>query len=365
MPRKNKEEYNEYMRNYMKQKYKKNTGKPPMDGDFNGTEAPVLDLNGDTTKQLMQIGKEVFKDPETGKPDKILTYIEQGAKYLPLVIKFIQGFSGSMQAFQQQQPQQVQQSRVEAPKRQPPDGWEHFNALEKMKYKYSRPAWYQAGLSWDSYKQSGGLNPSINVDYVDPSYTQPRRGQPIVHEQAEPLTLKDLSRKHAEPPLVDDSPSERPKPVQDAQKRHDPKLEAVIKEKQQRHLGKDYNEKKTDKTNKKKTEQVSELVTEHKELVSALQNDNARYIGIAINFLGNMSMKEFQQKINSLNEIVKKYEPMLNLLPIHLREMIKKTPDKEIIKIFEQNCKDKFEWCKKEKKLSKITEMFNLLKEKI
>ena len=178
--------------------------------------------------------KEVFKDPETGKPDKILTYIEQGAKYLPLIMKFAEGFMSSMKDFNARQPEQVQQQE---PKMRPPEGWESFSPLEKMKYKYSRPDWYEAGLRWDAYKESGQINPQINTQYVDPAYQAPRRGQIVHDQQAQPSSLAELSRKHPEPPLIKDQGEQQAQPV------HDPKLEAVIAEKQKRHMGKELNKK--------------------------------------------------------------------------------------------------------------------------
>ena len=357
MPRKSKEEYNEYMRNYMKGKYKKSTGKPPMDGDFDGTNKPVLELNGDATKQLMTMGKEIFKDPETGKPDKIMTYIEQGAKYMPMILKFVEGFMSNMKAFNQQNPQQQAQ-----PEMQPPEGWSNFSPIEKLKYKYSRPAWYEAGLAWDNYKETGQVNSQVNTGYVDPSYSQPRRGQPIQHDQ-QVNSLQDLSKKHADPPLVKDQAPEDP--VQ----RHDPKLEAVIKEKQKRHMGKDHNEKVLEVGNMDLNEQDQEKnqmeTNENEGIVQALQEDNARYIQLALKFLTAMEMTEFQNKINSLDQEVKKIEPFFDLLPIQLREMLKKTPDKELIEIFKGSCADKFDWCEKNKHLPKISAMFNDLKSKI
>ena len=352
MPRKSKEEYNAYMRNYMKNKYRKETGKTPMEGDFDGTDKPTLDLQGDATKQLMSMGKEIFKDPETGKPDKIMTYIEQGAKYMPLIMKFAEGFMQNMSAFNKQQPQQAQEQAQ--PEMQAPEGWEHVSPLEKMKYKYSRPAWYEAGQQWDAYKQTGKINPQINTGYVDPNYqNQPRRGQ-IVHAEDQVQSLADLSRKHPEPPLVDQGAVQAVEEVQEPINRHDPKLEAVIKEKQQRH-------------NPEKVEEkpMEPPKVENDEIVQALQADNAKYIQMALKFLGSMSMKEFQGKINSLDQVVKKIEPFLNFLPIHLREMIKKTPDTELMNIFKDSCADKYVWCEKNKHLPKITAMFNDLKAKI
>jgi len=332
----------------MKGKYRKSTGKPPMEGDFDGTNKPTLELDGDATKQLMTMGKEIFKDPDTGKPDKIMTYIEQGAKYMPLIMKFAQGFLGNMKEFNAQNPQKAEQSQ---PEMQAPEGWEHVSPMEKLKYKYSRPAWYEAGLAWDNFKQTGVMNPQINTGYVDPSYSQPRRGQPIQHDQ-QVNSLSDLSRKHAEPPLIDDQGS--PEPVDPVQ-RHDPKLEAVIKEKQARHS--------PDKLKKQEEKQMEP--NENEEIVRALQEDNARYIQIALKFLTAMEMKEFQSKINSLDQEVKKIEPFFDLLPIQLREMLKKTPDKELLDIFKGSCSDKYEWCEKNKHLPKISAMFNDLKSKI
>jgi len=339
MPRKNKEEYNKYMKDYMKDRNKKPSGKFD---DFDGTNKEILNINGDATKQLITIGKDIFKDPKTGKPDKIMSYIEQASKYLPLALKFAEGFLVNMKDFNARNPKQIQQSQ---PEMKAPEGWEHVSPMEKLKYKYSRPAWYEAGLEWDNFKQSGVMNPQINTDYVDPYYSQPRRGQPIHHDQ-QVNSLADLSKKHAEPPLINDQQSAINN--EDNVQRHDPKLEAVIKEKQSRN---------------KEVKKVES--NEDDEIIKALKEDNARYIQLALNFLSNMELKEFKNKINSLDQEVKKIEPFVDLLPIQLREMLKKTPDQELIAIFKSSCADKYDWCTKNNHLEKIVKMFNDLKSKI
>jgi len=352
MPRKNKEEYNQYMRDYARKKAQDKKGikkiSEPKDNDFNATDdpTPVLNLQSETAKEVLELSKTIFKDPDTGKPDKILTYIEQGAKYLPLAVKFMEGFMENMKAFNAK----PVQAEEEEQKMQPPEGWESVSPLEKMKYKYSRPAWYEAGLAWDSYKESGVINPAVNINYVDKGYTPPRRGQ-IVHDQgAEPVSLNELSRKHPEPPLVDD----QEKPTENL---HDPKLEKVIEEKQKRlNTPKEIKDKDVEEVKPEKVEE---------DIVKELQEDNIKYVQTAINFVGSMDFEKFKKDIDSLDSIIKKYETFLFLMPVQLKVMLKQTSDEEILKLFLKSSAEKYNWCKENNKLEKITEVFNNLKAKL
>lgn len=345
MPRVKKEDYNAYMKEYMNsyQKKKKTLNKleHPVK-DFDGTQAPVLDLQSDEVKQALEMGKEVFKDPKTGKPDKIFEYIEKGAKYMPLVMKFIEGFMTNMQTFNQQQ---QQQSAKQAPAIQPPPGWDGMGAMEKLKYKYAKPGWYEAGLKWDEYKETGVINPEINIGYVDSSYTPNRRPAAQSLDDT-PCSLLELGKKYPDPPLLKD---EYEAPAQ----LHDPKLEEVIKEKKDKKGA--VMDKKVELQDNKSSDEV----------IKALQQDNARYLQMAIKFLGAQSLEEFQKNIEDLEGLYKKYEPMMELLPLQLREMINNSSDEELIKIFEEACPDKYSWSKENNKLEAIKTLFGTIKKRI
>lgn len=333
MPRKSKEEYNEYMKGYMQKRYQDKKGLKVLH-NTDDTNKPELDFQGKASEDIIKLSKEVFKDKETGEPDKIIMYIEKAVEYLPLAMKFINGFAENMKAFNAQNPKQVTEEQTI----QPPEGWVGASPMEKLKYKYNRPSWYEAGLRYDEYKETGLINPQININHVDKTYTPPQSRRPTpLPESSEPKSLNDLSKKYGE---------SKPEPIIDSPEMHDPKLEKVVQDKQKKSLTKD----------------KSTGDTKMEDITNALNQDNLKYIQMAINFLGNMPMPEFKSKIDKLDELLEKNKFMIALLPIHLKELLINTPDEELLNMFKQNCADKYNWCKKNKHMDKLVELFTKLK---
>ena len=63
MPRKNKEEYNEYMRNYVKKARQEKAGKPVFEDDFDPSTAsgkPVLNIN--KTSDLIKQTEDLLRN---------------------------------------------------------------------------------------------------------------------------------------------------------------------------------------------------------------------------------------------------------------------------------------------------------------
>ena len=328
MPIKDKEEYNKYMKKFMREKYQREKGLKVLD-NTDDKNKPELDFHGKASDDIIKLSKEVFKDKETGEPDKIITYIEKVVEYLPLAMKFINGFAENMKAFNAQNPQQATEEQTI----QPPEGWVGASPMEKLKYKYNRPSWYEAGLAYDEFKESGVINPQININHVDKTYTPPTSRRPTPPPQsAEPKSLNELSKKYGEPKATDE-------PIVDSPEMHDPKIEKVVQEKQ--------------KDNED---------TKMKKVTNALNQDNLKYIQMAITFLGNMPMPEFKSKIDKLDDILEKNKFMIALLPIHLKELLINTPNEELLSMFKKNCVDKYNWCEKNNHIDKLVELFTKLK---
>lgn len=177
-----KEKYNQYMREYMKNKRaqepvagpRRSAGRPSTaraDDDF--TE---LSLDSPAIQKGISHVKELTKDPLSGEEDKIILYIEKFAKYAPLVKEIIsqitEGFKTAAEAARSNNPQQQQ---VQQPRgAQPPPGWLEMAPLDKLKRKHSMSDWYNAGVAYDQFKING-TQAVAAVNYVDPTYTPRER----------------------------------------------------------------------------------------------------------------------------------------------------------------------------------------------
>ena len=366
MPRKNKEEYNDYMRNYMRKKYNKDNDKPVMDDDFDASAKPKLDLQGDATKQLMDIGKDIFKDPDTGKPDKILMYLEKGLKYAPLVMKFIEGFAASAKAANADNPENKEDSNT--PK--PPEGWLNLLPMDKLKYKYSRPAWYAAGEAYDDFMATGQTNPAVDIHKVDRGYEDPPTSRlPPPQEETEANSLKELSKKYGEPPLIIEDDTHEHMGTETVKEKHDEDDQTgtgkeLSKSTKNKKVGIKQKElSRTDQQNQAEQKQKGgEKVNKYNAIVNELQADNAKYVQIFVDFINSKNIKEFKDMINNIDVHVKKIKAFSILIPIHLKEMIRNTPAKELEQIVKTHCPDKYKWLKSAKKVNKLTKLFEELK---
>jgi len=305
MPRKNKKEYNEYMRNYMNKKQRELKGKPIFDNDFDPSSEsgkPVLDVNkaGDLVKQTQDLLKN-SKNASEIENDPFLKAINKYGKYIPLIVEFMKGIQSSASQFQQQNPTQ---------KIQPPEGWLNMTPMTKLGYKHTRAEWYAAGEAYDIAIQTGQTNPVINTTYVDPTYS------------ATPSDLRQLARKYPEPPIVKNDPAPEPEKVEEKKEEPD------------------------------KSEQ----------LVTELQQDNAKYVEMAINYINELSDEDLNKNLENVGLLENKFKPFFPLLPIQVKSMISQTSKEDLKKIIKEKCVDKFKIIEEKKKTKEILDLFEKLK---
>jgi len=333
MPRKNKEEYNEYMRNYVKKARQEKAGKPVFEDDFDPSTAsgkPVLNINktSDLIKQTEDLLRNKGSETES---DPILKAIDKYGKYVPLVMQFIQGLQGSMQQYNK---------KDLTPKIQPPEGWLNMSPMQKLNYKYSRSEWYAAGEAYDAAIESGYMNPQINASYVDPTYTAPA-----------PQDLRSLARKYPEPPMANDSqvintPVQSPandkagdqRPVQQANGNQSSNAENSEKEK---------------------------LSTEKEAIVAELQQDNLKYINLGADFINRLSDQQFKDHLKNIEALIEKAKPFIPLIPIQVKGMIIQTSKEDLEALFKEKCPEKYAMVVKSKKVKELLEMFEKLKESV
>ena len=328
MPRKSKEEYNEYMRNYMKKKNRENKGQPVLDGDFDPSSAsdkPTLNINkaGDLIKQTQDLLKNKGSETES---DPILKAIDKYGKYVPLVMQFIQGLQGAVSTYNK---------KDLSPKLQAPAGWLNSSPMQRLNYKYSRPEWYAAGEAYDAAIESGYMNPQINNNYVDPTYTAP----------PQPQNLSQLARKYPEAPLVQDKPQTRQ--TSNSEGTAAPQSSPIVEEK----TG-------SEAVSKSESAAVDPLVAE-------LQADNLKYINLGADFINGLKDDQFIEHLKNIEALVEKAKPFIPIIPIQVKGMIVQTSKEDLESLFKEKCPAKYSLVVKEKKVKKLLELFEELKKVI
>jgi len=366
MPRKNKEEYNEYMRNYMKKRTRAIAGKPLMDDDYDASAAdgrPTFDMN--SVNKATGALKEVFKadkSPSVADDDPVLKTIEKYAKYIPLVVQFMQGF----QTAAKDSAMFTGQGKTQDNTPKAPAGWNEMAAMDKLRFKYTRPDWYAAGLQYDEFVQTGQINPQINTSYVDNTYddTAARRREQMAQRQrmaagqdgTNPQTLRELSKKYPEPPLASDTIPTESSLNHESSKTNDQEKSSLAHTENLRNA---------DGVAKNAEQQIPKEENQEMELVKELQLDNARYIQMGVQFLNGLPMKKFEEHIKNIDGLVAKAKPFIPLIPTQVKGMLQNTPAKEIEEIVKTQCPEKYSWLKKNKKIPKLLELFEKLKKEI
>ena len=318
MPRKNKEEYNDYMRNYMKKKNRENRGQPALEGDFDPSASadgkPALNINkaGDLIKQTQDLLRS--KGSPDQEDDPILKAIDKYGKYIPLAMKFFEGLKGSVSQYNKQD---------QTPKLQAPNGWLNATPMQKLGWKYTRADWTAAGEAYDAAaEQSGYTNPQINNNYVDPTYSAPQ-------------DLRALARKYPEAPLVNEAP--QPAPVEEK-----PKEKPVEQKPEEKKMEEDQ--------------------AKENQLISELQQDNLKYINMGAEFINDLKDQEFSDHLKNVDDLVEKAKPFISIVPIHVKGMILQTSKDDLKDLFKEKCPDKFKILEKEKSTKKILDLFEALK---
>lgn len=296
------------------------------DEDFNPSEKPVLDFSSPEAQKVLSVAKEGMKDPMTGEDDKILKYMEAGLKYLPLILKVVEGFRDSAQAFKIQQPApaaaQIEQNIA-------PEGWNSMTAMDRLKYKYTMAEWYQAGELYEQRKALGSINPQVNINQQPP---------PITAREAR--SLSELQKKYPEPPLIkDDSPHDDHAESAEETERN-PKASAAL-----------HDDKKED--------------VKMETLINSLNEDNMKYLTIAFDYINKMPEKEFQTMIKDLPSLQGKFEQYKFFIPVQLKAMISNTSPEDFENLISEKCKEKYDLLKKARKTNDLLELFRNIRESI
>jgi hypothetical protein len=292
-------------------------------------EKPVLPVQS-LTKELISVSKDVFKD-EDGKHPKVLDIAERVEPYMPVIGQF---FKGLVQGMQNNQVQNAQQ-KAARPSIQPPAGWESFSPIQRLAKKYAsdgtESVWYAQGIAWEEYKASG-IQPSVTVQQV-------QQGVPASYN--EPQNLRQLARKYPEAPLVSDElPVQTPIPS-------DPSRE-----------GKPVGFLSSPQENNK-----SDTVLE--ETMKAIQDDQVKYVNMAISYLDTMPMEQFKQYLSDLDSWITKALTFKFMLPVHLKAIILATPADELIQVLEKGCVEKYKWLKENNQLEAIKKKYDELRSKL
>jgi len=341
MPRKNKDDYNQYMRDYRRDKtkqkkeqtmeeYKEDKEKSEMKSD--GTAQEVLSEVG---KELYKTARNVTKNPVTEEEDPLFKILDKVEKYSPIIMKLFSGFSDAAKSFQatmgqQRQPMQQQHMGVQAP-----EGWINSPPMERLKRKYDGTGWYEKGLAYEQAKN--GV----------PMYSQPiqvtRRDQtkndPL--DAPAPQSMRELSKKYGESEW-DSTDAATP-----ALPERKPEEEKPITQKEQKELKEEM------MTNDDKLREISKTLNE----------DAKRYIMMGIDYLKKLDMETFKSKVNELDKLFEKFAPLAQMLmPIHLKEAVRQTPSSDLLMIAKEQMPDKYKYLEDNNKLDNLTQMFEKFK---
>ena len=336
----------EYMRGYMRERYRQqreDAGHPvksKLDKIIEGAKdtkvvekvEKTMDMKN-AVKDGTELLKTAFKDEDTGKPEPFVQFIETVTPYLPYVAELAKGFFGNMQAKQQEM---AQASNV--PQQQAPQGWEGMTSMQRYNKKYNgmgeETDWYRSGLAYEQMKEAGAISPQINTNYS-----------------------KGATPQNTRPPVRELS-AESPQPVQ--------QRPIPINTDNQFPLVKDNT---PDATSIEVAQEVDKEKDKMEQEMTVIKNeltkDNEKILKQSTAFLNAMSMKDFKTQSDDLEALVTKWKPFLGLIPYQTREMIKFTPTKDFIELFKKDCKEKYEYLEKEKKLEQIEKLFDTLKKEL
>lgn len=335
MPLKDKEKYNNYMNNYQKNKRKGKKGTAnKMTDDFNVMEQvqsnPTTEMDLETAKKIVAAAKDKVKDDITGESDPVFGMIEKGMKYLPVIMKAVEGFSQAAAHYQAQQPVQ-NKNYPTAPGA--PDGWIGLSPMQRLGYKHSRPDWYAAGEAFEQGKNSGNFNQTQvqqAMNHVDQGYNPP-----VQHPQQNNIPT------YPEPPLVSES-SSTPQGIVQSEKDKGTELE----------IEKISN-----------TETTEQLQKEKEEIIMSINEDNKRYLDMAFQFLNDMDMEQFKDYVTHIEKFKPKITMLKMFLPVQTKSMLINSSIDELVELFKENTAKKFKWLEKNKKIDDLKKLFEEIQE--
>ena len=301
---------------YQKQKQLSNLGG---ENDFNAaaTKVGVVE-NSVVTKAL---GSEQ-QDDFFKKIDRVENLI---SKYSPIVMKFVEGFATAVKAKQLENARNVTKSNTP----QPPIGWLGMTPMQKYGKKYSKPDWYAAGVAYDDAIAGGAI-----------------QAAPVVQQQ--PQTREDYANDN----------TERQKPNLPDANEYFPVVSAdnSSSKEQQQDIGSDADD---------KQEVAEQKVDAAEEIKMALQQDNERILKDAVKQLNDMSLGDFQDKVNDVDALMQKYLPMKMFIPLQIKGMIVGTDPEVMFDYLKHGDKEKYDWLVESKNLPILKKKLEFLREEL
>jgi hypothetical protein len=277
---------------------------------------------------------KVFDDLVDDPNDPVIKNIKKYGKYIPLAMKFIQGFTERMQEFNKDK--QQQKPPIENQKVQPPEGWLYMSPLQRMSSKYDA---YGNTTSW--YRQGEAFEQSMTVGQV---YQQVSSGRPVEMEQTihgrrqaamqrsedNTLTMQELERRANNEKWDSTKPQEQPK------------KEEII------------DEKKID------TKEILEKVSE------SMIDEQKKYLEIIIGYFKTREISKFEQDLKNIDKTVDAFVKKWGwAFPNSVRDMFKRTTIGELKQALTEADPAKMTLIKKKKLEKKLTQMWEEMQKKL
>jgi hypothetical protein len=269
------------------------------------------ELPPETTTAIVEKTKDLLKDKETGEDDPLIKLVEQIPKYMPLVQQILAGFRDSQIAKQLQQPQQTGPQRPI-----PPQGWLEMSPMERLKRKYSNPQWYQAGLNYEAQED---LLPA--TQYIDATY------QEVATQRQEQISRQNFIQQPA--------PIQEPKSIPTiANETHYPKEQKEVK-------------------------------PQGEEIIMELNKDNAKYIGMATDYINKMTNEQIEEKLTNTEGLFAQLKAFKPFIPFQIKAMITSTTPQEFQQLIQTQCPEKYKYLQDKKLLDKVLEEFTKLQQEL
>lgn len=310
----------ETLHDFRKRKMYQNRERALAQQDFSGDK--LSGMAKDIASKGLDAVKEASRDDITGEPDIVLKYIDHIGMILekaqPILEMFGKGLNAAMAT--RERPVNTMAAM------QPPEGWAGMSRMERLKYRFTRPEWYEAGCRYEQWR----LNPSqLPLRNVTPPPIDipmnPKQALLVQHQQSEGVHDFVLPESHRAPrhsddalPLVD---------MEDGQKPAEQKL--------------------------------PEGFTEGAQAVVASQLEH--YMGMAIDYLNGMQPEDFLAKLGEAEKMIEKYRPFLVFIPKDVRMSIHASSTETLVKLFSDRCKERWEQVKaagKEKDIARLMDAF-------
>lgn len=348
MPRKNKDEYNEYMRNYMKNR---STAKRSAADDQAEQPDQFDPLQGTQPmpNELLKLGKD-FVDKQAAKGDKGMDVISKVLEYAPTVVGLIQqfakGMADSQAANQQAAPQYIPQ---------PPP----FYGTPKAVQFLDDPAWIRQRDEWLAYRAGRPITQAPQAMAAHYQYEQrqvQQRGLPP-QQGSQPRSMAELnaaaeSDMRSLPPVKEDgmqglSSEERPKETSGEQAMRDAE-----------------NRRRAAAGEPPLDEPAEQEGTDMEQVINEMREDNKRAVQFVVQWINGQTDDQLLKYLEK-DEPFKQYYPMLGFLPVQYRDMIVTLSAADVWTVLEQGCPEKIKLVTQKGKKDKLLKAWSQLQDRL